>query len=116
MTATKYTFICEQGANFNHVVTWKNAEGEPIDNTDYTARMQVRKDPGFEPEIELTTENNQIELGGANGEVQLQLLSADTAALVPGDYLYDLELVTGAGEISRIVEGVFSVNGEITIT
>jgi len=114
MVATNYTFMCEQGANFLEVVTWKKAEGEPVDNTGYTARMQVRREPDADVAANLTTENGKISLGGVNGEVTLSFSAAETAALVPGDYFYDLEMVSAGGAVSRIIEGVFSVNREIT--
>ena len=113
MTTTKYTFPCEKGVNFHQAVTWKNEDGAAVDNTDYQARMQVRKDADSEPVVTLTTEDKRIQLGGASGEVQMLLSAGDTAVLEPGKYVYDLELVNKDGEISRIVEGVFSVSGEI---
>ncbi len=114
MVATNYTFQCEQGASFDEVVIWKNSAGVAINNTGYTARMQIRREPDSSIIAELTTANNKIELGGANGEIQLVLSAAETAALAAGDYLYDLELVSAGGSVSRIVEGVFSVIREIT--
>jgi len=114
MTATNYSFLCEQGASFNEVVTWKNEAGAVIDNTGYTAQMQVRKEVNDTPAVAMTTGNGKIVLGGSNGQIQLLLAASDTAALTPADYLYDLELVSPSGVASRVLEGVFSVSVEIT--
>lgn len=46
MPAGKHNFICEMGATFSRTVTWTDADGTPINLTDYTARMQVRQAPG----------------------------------------------------------------------
>lgn len=114
MAVTNYTFQCLQGANFEEVVTWKNAAGSPINNTGYSARMQVRKEPNTEVLANLSTANGKIELGGSNGEVVLALEAAETEDLPPGDYYYDLEMVSAGGAVSRIVEGIFSVSREVT--
>jgi tRNA threonylcarbamoyladenosine modification (KEOPS) complex Pcc1 subunit len=62
----------------------------------------------------LTTENSRISLGGTAGTVTLTIAATDTANLTPGLYVYDLELVSGAGVVSRIIEGNFKVKAEVT--
>jgi hypothetical protein len=64
--------------------------------------------------IELTTTNSRITLGGTAGTVTLTISATDTAALTPGKYVYDLELVSGGGIVSRIIEGNFVVKAEVT--
>jgi hypothetical protein len=64
--------------------------------------------------VELTTENSRITLGGAAGTITLTISSADTTVLTPGKYVYDLELVSGGGVVSRIIEGNFVVKAEVT--
>ena len=64
--------------------------------------------------ISLTTENNRITLGGAAGTITLHISATDTAALTPGLYVYDLEVVSGGGEVTRIIEGNFAVKAEVT--
>lgn len=107
--------VIDQGATLSRTVTWKDSAKTPINVTGYSARMQVR------PEItstvltlELTTANSRIALGGVLGTVTLTVSAADTSALVPGRYVYDLELVSGAGVVSRLLMGNFVVRGEVT--
>jgi hypothetical protein len=64
--------------------------------------------------VELTTTNSRIALGGIAGTVTLTISATDTAALTPGKYVYDLELVSGGGIVSRIIEGNFIVKAEVT--
>jgi hypothetical protein len=64
--------------------------------------------------LELTTENSRIALGGAAGTVAINVAANVTANLVPGLYVYDLEVVSGGGEVTRLVEGNFNVKAEVT--
>jgi hypothetical protein len=67
--------------------------------------------------IELTTANTRITLGttvSTKGQVTLLLTANTTATLTPGQYVYDLELVSAGGEVTRLVEGNFVVKAEVT--
>jgi hypothetical protein len=77
--------------------------------------MQVRSTVDASPVIlELTTSNTRIVLGGVAGTVSLNVAANVTANLVPGLYVYDLEVVSGGGEVTRLVEGNFNVKAEVT--
>jgi tRNA threonylcarbamoyladenosine modification (KEOPS) complex Pcc1 subunit len=64
--------------------------------------------------ITLTTANSRITLGGAAGTVTLTLAATDTANLTAGLYVYDLELVSSANVVTRLIEGNFNVKAEVT--
>ena len=64
--------------------------------------------------LELTTENSRIALGGTAGTVSLTVAANTTANLAPGLYVYDLEVISGGGEVTRLVEGNFNVKAEVT--
>lgn len=108
-----YDMTCQQGATFTKSITWKDSAGDPVDLTGYTARMQVRADPDTAEILELTTSGG-ITLGGVAGTIALLASAATTAALAPGIYRYDLELVSGAGVVTRLLQGRFIVDAEIT--
>lgn len=77
--------------------------------------MQVRSTvEASEVLLELTTVNNRIVLGGAAGTIELIVAANVTTALTPGLYVYDLELVSGGGEVTRLIEGNFNVKAEVT--
>lgn len=114
MPAGTYDITCDQGATFSRVITWKNSNGTPIDLTNYTARMQVRANyPATTTVLNLTTENGGITLGGAAGTITLAATATATAAISADQYVYDLELITGA-QVTRVVEGTFTVTPEVT--
>ena len=112
----RYDMTVYQGATFNRVFTWK--VGTPAANvnlTSYTARMQLRTTPTASTSVlELTTSNARIILGGSAGTVTLTLTPTETAALAANQYAYDLELVAGNGEVTRLLEGFVTVVAEVT--
>ena len=114
MTAGYYNITAEQGATFNRVLTWRDSASALINLTGYTARMQVRTDYASTSTIlSLTTQNGQITLGGAAGTITLLVSATDMAALSSGSFVYDLEMINGA-TITRLVQGTFVVNAEVT--
>jgi hypothetical protein len=110
-----YNITCDQGATFKRTITWTNQARVPYNLTGYTARMQVRSTAASSTIVlELTTANSRITLGGTAGTVNLLVAADVTAALTPGLYVYDLELVSGGGEVTRLIEGNFNVKAEVT--
>lgn len=107
-------FSILQGATFNVTLTWRDDADALINLTGYTARMDVRATlEESVPEITLNTTNGRIVLGGAAGTIQLLVPATDTAALDAGNYVYDLELVTGS-TVTRLIEGAVVVDREVT--
>lgn len=112
----RYDMTIWQGATFQRVFTWR--VGSPAANvnlTGYTARMQLRTAPNATTAVlEATTENGRIALGGVAGTVTLNLSATVTAAIPANQYAYDLELVSGSGQVTRLLEGFATVDAEVT--
>lgn len=113
MTAGTYNVTIEQGATFSLRITYEDSSGAAVDLTAYTARMSVRRGPTSAEVVSLTTENSRIALGGTEGTVTLSMTAAETAALPAGEYVYDLELVSG-GSVTRLLEGRCTIKAGIT--
>lgn len=119
-----HNFDVVQGADFRKLLIWKDEDDVPIDNTGYTARMQVRRTvDSDEVLVELATAEDldaagDITLGGVNGEILLELDASETAALpaTPFDrrWRYDLEMVAPGGFVRRILMGRWIVSPEVT--
>ena len=62
----------------------------------------------------LTTENEQIVLDELDGRVDILLTPSETAALAVKSYVYDLELESPEGEVTKILSGKLTVRSEIT--
>lgn len=115
-TLNAYNIEIQQGATLSIVATWKDNAGTPINLTGYTARMAVRENYASTSAIlTLTTENSGIALGGALGTVTISASATATAALTaPWSGVYDLELVSGGGVVTRLLEGLVFISPEVT--
>ena len=102
-----------QGATFSYVLTWE-VGGDPVNLTSYTARLQARATPDATSTALSLTTGSGIALGGALGTITLTRSAAQTAALTPGRYLYDLELESAGGVVTRLVEGELTIHPEVT--
>lgn len=104
-----------QGSTWSQVLNWKS--GSPataVNTTGFTARMQLRTAySASSATIELTTANGRISLTNA-GVITLSLTATETAALAAGRYVYDLEMVSSGGVVTRLLEGVVTVSPEVT--
>lgn len=117
MSAGIYKITVEQGATYSQTFTWK-INKSPVDLTSYTARMKVR-DPKRQPSINqiiylTSAANGGITLGGAAGTILINVSAVTTASLTAGKYLYDLELVSSSGFVTRLIKGQFIVSDEVT--
>ena len=113
MEAVEYPLTIEQGSTFQKQFRWK-VDGQVMNLTGYTAKMQLKKNYGGAVVFELSTENSRILLGGAGGTVSLELAPEETAGLLAGNYVYDLELTNG-GVVRKLIRGTVVVVPEATI-
>jgi hypothetical protein len=107
--ATKANITIDQGTTFSTTISLTDDNGDPINLTGYSGRSQMRK--------HYTSSNSQsftVSLGEVSGIVSLGLTASQTANLVPGRYVYDVEVVSGANVVSRIIEGIVTVTPEVT--
>lgn len=114
MTPGTLNLTCPAGATFSRTLTYK-INGSAVNLSGYSARLQVRqKHTSTTKLLDLTTANSGIALGGAAGTITITATDTQTAALPDGVWRYDLEIVSGAGVVTRLVEGTFTVTPEVT--
>lgn len=109
-----YDITCFQGADFDKTFTVLQG-GTAINLTGFTSAMQVRAAADSTATLlSLATGGSGIVLGGTAGTIALTISNAQSAALPSGSFAYDLELVAGAGEVTRLLQGAFTVSGNVT--
>lgn len=125
MRAGTYNFTCEQGATFTRLIELEEPDliadptGNtfvPIDISGYTARMQIRRTlESSTPMISLTTENNRLVInpGDANNQVTITLTDEETSTLTTSG-VYDLEIESPDGVVSRVLQGAVTLSLEVT--
>jgi hypothetical protein len=104
---------CYQGATFDYLLTW-TISGTAVNLTTYSARMQVRTTYDATAVALSLTNGSGITLGGTAGTIYIEANPTTTAAIAAGQYVYDLELVTSGSAVTRLVEGTFTVDPEVT--
>ena len=113
--AEKLDLEIDQGSTFEHELTWYAVDETPIDLTDYTARMQVREKLTDSIKIfDLTTENGGIVLGGAAGTITINISASASSAVSVSKNVYDLEVESLTGFVTRLVQGRFYIDPEVT--
>lgn len=108
----------DQGATLSFGVIRKDHKKRLRPLTSYTAKMQVRVEKDSDDVIlELSTENGGLIIDGARALVNVYATDSQTRAIAPGKYVYDLEVTAPVGEgsvVERLIEGSFTVSGEVT--
>jgi hypothetical protein len=115
MAAASYDFTIEQGTTLSQIFVWKTSDGVVIPLTGYSARMQVRASIAS-PDVllELTTTNGLIIITPNDGKIELRCTPSVTSAITWSRGKYDLELVSPAGVVTRLLYGNISVSKEVT--
>lgn len=114
-TAGYQDLYADQGATYQLVVTYKNPAGTPINLTGYSARMQVRQNVNSttaELDLSSTGGNPKIVLGGALGTITITVPAGDMD--FEGAYVYDLEIQSSGGIVTRLMMGRFLCRPEVT--
>lgn len=112
--AAKVKLSIDQGTDWALRIEWKDENDDSIDLTGFTARMMLRRSFEATPAIiELTTENGRISLETA-GVINLFIADADTDAIAAGSYVYDLEMVSSGGLVTRLMEGKVKIRRQVT--
>ena len=116
--------IIYQGATYWKEWAWLDGSGNPIDLTNYTARMQIRNklaDTTYLLEILSTGPVSQkLYIGGkvegdpTNGKYGIWLAASVTEAITWTSGVYDLELEASDGYVRRIQSGKVKVSKEVT--
>ena len=110
----KVDFEHRQGKTFRRNLYLTDTDGNIIDLSDCTAKMHIRPSVDGDLTLELSTENGRIAIVGPFGQVSLYIEDDDTADMLPGTYVYDLEIYDSAGETSSPAFGKFKVKAEVT--
>lgn len=115
MAAQREDFTIEQGTTWSRQLICKDADGQVVNISGYTARMQVRATiKSTTVLLNLTTENGGITIDGANGAVNLLVTPAMTTGITEPRGDYDIELVDTDSHVTRILKGVITFDPEVT--
>ena len=101
----------EQGANLTSTITVNDIQGDAVNLTTYSASSQLRKSYYSSSANTLTATIT----GNANGQITLSMTAANTAALTPGRYVFDLIITNSVdNSVTRVIEGTAIVLPSVT--
>ena len=111
MAAGKHNFTLEQGSTFNREITVQE-NSQALNLTGYSARMQMRST--HDSSTIALTFTTTIASPATQGKINLIATATQTAAVEEAIYVYDLEIESSAGNVTRILEGQVTVTPEVT--
>lgn len=105
--------LIPQGATYRHVFAYVDSANAPVDITGYTARMQIRATISATAKL-YESAGGDFVINGVAGEVILTIASATTTAWTWATGVYDIEIVSPLGEVTRLIKGKVKVDPEVT--
>ena len=105
-------FIIQKGATWNETVIWTDANGNPIDLSSYSAKLQISTDYETTPILTLSSPSSGIIKIDAEGKLVITATVTQTSTLATGYYVYELELTAGS-TVNRIMEGELYVSPQV---
>lgn len=113
--AVTYNFCIAQGTDCTVPFVLSDAAGTVINLTGFTAAMQLRVQlNSIDAEDTFTTENGRIEITPEAGQISCSFPHTQTENYPARTLVYDLEITSSGGEITRVVQGKITVSGEVT--
>ena len=132
--SANYDIPAEQGSDFFLHIRYLDEAGVPVDLTNYTAKMQVRRSYEMDCVLEVCTSSPRgatVGLTGGYGGITLNCSTAGATGFTGGIFLtatgtgmknmpigkfvYDLHIasITG-GNIVRLIDGRFDSSAQVT--
>lgn len=109
------TITIEQGSTFSLSINYQDSGGSTIDLSSYSARMQAREEAGSTSTIFSISSASEITLGASDPNLLVTLTATTTAALAaPWRGIYDLEIESPSGVVTKLLKGVLLVESEVT--
>jgi hypothetical protein len=107
-----YDIVIKQGASFKLDLTYEDGDGNPINLTGATARMQIRS--GGDALVTLSSPSDGITLGGSSGTIAVRIWANETDSLPVVPAVYDLEVHGSATDVDRLLQGRVTIVGQVT--
>ena len=110
MSAGTYNFTIEQGTTCSRVLTLQE-NGSAMNLTGYSVASQMRST--HDSSSIVATFSGSV-TNASSGQLTLSLTNSQTSAIEEAIYVYDVEITSGAGAVTRILEGNVTVTPEVT--
>lgn len=102
-------FKVVQGDSFSAQISYKDSAGNPIDLTGFSARMDVRNEPGGKILCASITDSNGITIDSSNGILDILFEPSQTRRFTTPSATYQLQIISSSNIYTTILRGYFSV-------
>jgi len=109
-------FEVDQNATFSFVLEYKDNNGNAIDLTGASAKMQVRDTAGgTKLAVTLTSPSGGITIDPTNGKLTVKLTPTQTTKLFYPKSSYDIMLIDSNANKTKLLEGFMTLSRSVTI-
>jgi hypothetical protein len=114
--AGQKNFDVDQNATFSFIVEYKDNNGNAIDLTGASAKMQIRDvKGGTKLAVTLTSPSGGIVINGPLGKLTVTLTPTQTNKLFYPKSVYDIMVVDSNSNKIKLLEGFMTLNRSVTI-
>lgn len=114
--AGQKNFEVDQNATFTFVVEYKDNEGNAIDLTGASAKMQVRDTKGGNKlAVTLSSLEGNIMIDGPEGKLIVKMTPTQTNKLFYPKSSYDIMVIDSNGNKIKLLEGFMTLSRSVTI-
>lgn len=100
----------DQGSTFKANIDVTDSDGNELNLTGYTVSGQIRKSYYSLTAVDFTAfVSNPV-----SGTIEISLTDTQTNAMKAGRYVYDVEITSPGGEVTRVLEGQVEVTPGVT--
>ena len=110
MSAGTYNFTIEQGTTFSRILTLQE-NGSAMNLSGYSVASQMRST--HDSSTVVATFTASVSNAG-NGQITLLMSNSTTSGIEEGMYVYDVEITSGGGLVTRIMQGQVTTTPEVT--
>lgn len=116
MTAGRYHIKIEKGADLLLTIDVKDSSSSAENFTGYgTVRSKFKNYISDSSAVlEANNSNSRLTFSDTTGRIDFNVPASVTSNLNEGEGVYDLEVVSGTGQVYRILEGTYEISPEVT--
>lgn len=100
----------DQGSTFKADIDVTDSDGDALNLAGYTVAGQLRKNYSSSTSTDFTASVTST----TNGTIRISLSATQTNGLKAGRYVYDVEITSSTGEVTRVLEGQVEVTPGVT--
>lgn len=104
----------KRGDTWQTTWAWRDEAGDPLDLTDCTAALQLRRQLGSAPALDLTSPSAQLAIDPATSDVSVAVDASTMATLAPGTYSCDMQMTFPDGRVISTATVAVSIETDVT--